>query len=175
MCSASALTDSRAAKAATPTLARGSNSGAGARARSAGFTLIEILVVVALVGVAAGVAALALRDPSANRLEQEAGRLAVLLEAGRAEARAAHLAARWELNGGTQPGNFRFIGLPTAPSFPNAWLNEGVSAEIVGARAVVLGPEPMIGAQRVVLRLGEQRRVVATDGMAPFTVVDAAP
>ena len=47
----------------------------------------------------------------------------------------------------------------------------------MGARAVVLGPEPMIGAQRIVLRLDAQRLVLATDGLGPFVVVgnEAAP
>jgi len=38
---------------------------------------------------------------------------------------------------------------------------------------VVLGPEPLIGAQRIVLRLGDQRLTLATDGIGPFTVADA--
>jgi general secretion pathway protein H len=36
--------------------------------------------------------------------------------------------------------------------------------------ALVLGPEPIIGAQRIVLRLNNQRLVLATDGLAPFQV-----
>jgi len=48
---------------------------------------------------------------------------------------------------------------------------------VVGARAVVLGPEPLIGRQRIVLRLDAQRLTLATDGLGPFTVADseAAP
>jgi general secretion pathway protein H len=37
-----------------------------------------------------------------------------------------------------------------------------------------LGPEPLIGAQRVVLRLGDQRVELGTDGLGPFVVVDEA-
>jgi general secretion pathway protein H len=40
----------------------------------------------------------------------------------------------------------------------------------VGAAHLQLGPEPLIGAQRVVLRLSDQRLEVATDGLGPFTV-----
>ena len=130
------------------------------------------MVVVALVAIVAGMVSLSLRDPAATRLEQEGGRLAVLLEAGRTEARASHIAARWELPTGDESGDFRFVGLPRSAGLPDKWLNEGVHAEIVGARAVVLGPEPMIGAQRIVLHLGERQVVVATDGLAPFAVVD---
>ena len=45
---------------------------------------------------------------------------------------------------------------------------------MVGARALVLGPEPLIGAQTIVLRLDDQRVTLATDGLGPF-VVGAEP
>ena len=140
--------------------------------RQTGFTLIELLVVITLIAIASSVVSLAMRDPAATRLEQEAARLAALLESARAEARASGLAASWEPRAeqADTPG-FRFIGLPES-QLPTRWLGEGVSAEVVGARAVVLGPEPMIGRQRIVLRLDEQRLVLATDGLGPFTVSD---
>ena len=141
-----------------------------------GFTLVELLVVLVLIGIAVSVAGLALRDPSAARLEQEAARLAALLEAGRAEARALGLPVRFEL-GSTDPAErFRFVGLPPELKLPQHWLNEELRAEIPDARALVLGPEPLIGPQRIVLTLGEQQLVLATDGLAPFAVVtgDAA-
>jgi general secretion pathway protein H len=144
------------------------------RPRQAGFTLIELLVVVALIAIASGVVSLAMRDPASTRLEQEAARLAALLESARAEARASGLAARWEPRAeqADTPG-FRFIGLPESSELPSRWLGEGVSAEVVGARAVVLGPEPLIGRQRIVLRLDAQRLTLATDGLGPFAVADS--
>ena len=45
---------------------------------------------------------------------------------------------------------------------------------MIGARAVVLGPEPLIGAQRIVLRLDDQRLTLATDGLGPFVVEPTA-
>lgn len=146
--------------------------------RQSGFTLIELLVVITLIAIASSVVTLAMRDPAATRLEQEAARLAALLESARAEARASGLQGRWEPRGSsTDAPGFRFLGFPDTTPRPTNWLNEGVSAEIVGARAVVLGPEPMIGAQRIVLRLDAQRLVLATDGLGPFVVVgnEAAP
>jgi general secretion pathway protein H len=139
--------------------------------RNAGFTLIELLVVVALIAIASAVASLALRDPAATRLEQEATRLAALLESARAEARASGLAARWEPRApDADSDGFRFIGLPDSSQLPRRWLGAGVSAEVIGARAVVLGPEPLIGAQRIVLHLDEQRLTLATDGLGPFVI-----
>ena len=143
--------------------------------RTRGFTLIELLIVVALIAVASGVAVLALRDPSATRLEQEGARLAALLEAARSEARASGLAVRWEpsvLDGA--PHDFRFVGLPSSNPMPQWWISEGVRADVIGARAVVLGPEPLIGAQRIVLSLEDRRLTLSTDGLGPFAVEASA-
>jgi general secretion pathway protein H len=38
---------------------------------------------------------------------------------------------------------------------------------------MLLGPEPLIGPQRITLRLGEQHVVIATDGLAPFSPLPA--
>ena len=143
-----------------------------------GFTLIELMVVVAIVAIAAGLISLSLRDSDATRLDHEAARLSALLEAARAEARASGLPVRWQLARPDDPegARFRFIGLPSERPWPTRWLDDDVRAEIPGASAVRLGPEPMIGAQRIVLGLGERHVVLATDGLGPFEPVgEAAP
>ena len=136
-----------------------------------GFTLIELLIVVALIAIASGVAVLALRDPAATQLDREGARLAALLEAARAEARSLGVPVRWV----PTEGGFRFVGLPAALTPASYWLNDGVSAEVQAvqrqAPGITLGPEPMIGVQRIVLRAGDQRLTLATDGIGPFTVV----
>jgi len=142
-----------------------------------GFTLIELMVVVAIIAIAAGVAALALRDPAATRLDREAVRLAALLDSARAEARASGLPVRWQPvpadRRDASGDQFRFIGLPPSAQLPTHWLGEGVSAQVVGAPAVRLGPEATIGPQRIVLSLDEQRVVLQTDGLGPFVVADS--
>lgn len=148
--------------------------------RQGGFTLIELLLVVALIAIASGVASLALRDPEASQLERESARLVSLLEMARAAARGMGLAVQWRPGApATAPGSdatptdFVFTGLPSAMKMPTRWLAEGTTAEVVGAAGVSLGPEPLIGPQRIVLRLGKKQLLLATDGLAPFTVADA--
>lgn len=132
-------------------------------------------MVVALIGIASGLMTLSLRDPAANQLENEAARLAALLESARAESRASGVAVRWEPHTGEENAqDFQFVGLTKPADFPEHWLAPGVTAEIVGARAIVLGPEPLIPPQRIVLRLEDQRLAIATDGLGPFAVADNA-
>ena len=139
--------------------------------RQGGFTLIELLVVVTLIALASGMATFALRDSSASALENEAARLGALLESARAQSRASGIAVRWEPRGAEpHPEGFRFLGLTPGNELPGHWLNSGVSAEVIGAPFVTLGPEPLIGEQRIVLRLNDQRIMLVTDGLAPFAV-----
>ncbi len=144
-----------------------------------GFTLIEVMVVLTIIAITVSLVSVSLRDGAQSRLEHEAVRLAALLEGARAESRTLGVTVRWQLesddNAGPGAPNFRFAGLPSSANSANRWLNEGVSAEVVGARVLVLGPEPLIGAQRVVLQLEERRAVIATDGLGPFSLVTDEP
>ena len=150
---------------------------------AAGFTLVELLVVLLLIALVSGMASLALRDGHEARLEREGQRLAALLEAGRAEARSSGVAVRFELAGTEQANlgrsaadatvDFRFVGVAPGAMPAGHWLEPEVRARIDGARALRLGPEPLIGAQRITLMLGGRQLVLATDGLAPFAVQDA--
>jgi general secretion pathway protein H len=159
-----------------------------------GFTLIELLVVLMLVAIGTGVVSLALRDASGRKLEEEAARLIALLEGARAESRAAGMVVRWVPSGGSdaaptavsaaaalaaprgvpaQDLAFQFVGLPATLRMPTHWLVPGVSAQVQGASALLLGPEAILPPQRVVLRLADQRVELGSDGLAPFAVTSS--
>jgi len=138
--------------------------------RHRGFTLIELLVVLAIVAIASSLVVVSMRDSAQTQLEEEAERLSALLEGARTEARSSGITVRWEPAGAeaSDGAHFRFIGLPRSSNLPTHWLREGVSAEIIGARAVLLGPEPILPAQRIVLSRDQRRVMLASDGLAPF-------
>lgn len=165
------------ARAVTPTSVPGSKPAVprGRSGRHLGFTLIELLVVVALIAITSATISLALRDPTEVQLQREAQRLAALLETARAESRASGLAVRWIPKGLKSEDDFRFEGLPPSLRLPTRWLGDPVAVQIENASAanpgLVLGPEPIIPAQRLVLQLGSQRLVLGTDGLGAFDVV----
>lgn len=155
-----------------PTWAPGSSRRRPAARGAAGFTLIELVVVVAIVAIASGLITLAIRDPARTRLEQEAVRLVALLETARTEARAGGLEVLWVPGSDGEGRDFRFVGLPKAFALPSRWQGEPIAAEVLGARLLVLGPDAILPPQRVVLRLGDERLEIASDGLAAFAIAE---
>jgi general secretion pathway protein H len=173
MCSASAPTGSPAVKATTRTSVPGSKPAARLR-RARGFSLLELMVVVMLVALATGLTTLSLRDASQSKLEEEGARLSALLETARTQARIVGTEVRWEPT--TTEGGFHFLGLPAraANELPTKWLDPDTRAEIIGEPQLLLGPEPLLPPQRVVLRLGNHEIAVGTDGLSPFAIVEGS-
>jgi general secretion pathway protein H len=145
--------------------------------RARGFTLLELLVVLAITALATAGATLALRDSNATRLEREALRLVAMLESARAQSRTSGIPVVWR----TLPQGFEFVGLrprnedPDSLAGPRNWLDPETRAQIVrpvSANTLVLGPEPLITAQRLVLLLGERQLTLATDGLGAFSVIN---
>ena len=148
----------------------GSSRYSALRARSVqGFTLLELMVVVAIIAMATAGVSFAMRDNAQLQLEREAQRLVALLESARSQSRASGVAVRWRV---TVQG-FVFEGLPAA-ALPQHWLTAGTTVR--GPATLVLGPEPLIARQSIILdspgATGPGLRV-ETDGLRPFTVAPA--
>jgi general secretion pathway protein H len=139
--------------------------------RSAGFTVLELLIVVAIVAMASAGVTLSLRDGTEVQLAREAERLVALLESARARSQVSGVPVQWRLDA----DGFRFDGLDQS-QLPKQWLDPDTSASL-GA-TLLLGPEPIIGAQALTLQSRSQpgRSVrIATDGLRPFAVQPSSP
>lgn len=136
-------------------------------AGNSGLTLLELLIVVAIMALATAGVSFAIRDSAESQLEREAQRLAILLETARAQSHLSATPVRWQP---TATG-FSFEGLPGS-ALPSHWLGNDV--RVVAPASVLLGPEPIIGPQRIrLVSLAQPQRglTVATDGVRPFTVL----
>ncbi len=138
-----------------------------------GFTLIELMVVVAIVALGTALVSLALPDGDRNALARDGTRLAALLESARAQSRVAGVPVQWR----PTASGFAFDGLPaTAPPLPTGWLDARTHA--LGNAPVTLGPDPIVPAQAIVLQLAGSATPplrVATDGLRPFSVEAVQP
>ncbi len=162
---------------------------ANCRHPSAGFTLLELLVVLAIVAFASAGVGFALRDGTQTRLEREAIRLGALFEAARARSQVSGVPVRWVMN----EQGFRFDGLPKSEQaeddLPRNWLDPDTRASIDkpelpaapdsdSAQSLLLGPDPIIEAQGVTLFSSsqpEQRVHLMTDGVRPFASQPPSP
>jgi general secretion pathway protein H len=135
-----------------------------------GFTLLELMIVVAIVGLASATVAFALRDSAQSQLDREAQRLVAQLESARAESRASGVALQWRA---TAEG-FEIHNGVTAR--PQRWEQAGMQAH--SELPLQLGPEPVIGPQSLRLwnpEAPERNRWISTDGLRAFEVRNTPP
>jgi len=181
------------AMAAMPTWAVGSlEVNEFSRPGQRGFTLLELLVVLAIVAFASAGVGFAMRDGTQARLEREALRLGALLDAARAEAQVSGVPTRWRVT----PQGFQFEPdmLLSEPSPQNQWLDPDTRAQVVlaptdglpgaalsqteAAASLLLGPDAIIAPQVIELYAQDQPRQrvrLATDGVRPFALQVGAP
>lgn len=140
-----------------------------------GFTLLELLVVVAIIAMASAGVVFAIPDASHTALERDAQRLAALLDSARAQSRASGLAVYWH----PTPEGFKFEGLPQTKNqttgelqdiakFPGNWLSS--ETRVDADSRLALGPEPIIARQEIVLHNAGRSLTVGTDGLRPFAI-----
>jgi general secretion pathway protein H len=137
--------------------------------RSRGFTLLELLVVLVILGVAAGVVSLSVA-PSEQRLaEREAQRLAVLFRLAQDEARTRGRPVAWVadtagyrfLVGGEEPAE------PGDPLRPRAW---PFAVQRVDAPALVFGAEPLLAPAEIRIATTAREVVLALDAFGTVLV-----
>lgn len=139
-----------------------------------GFTLLELLVVIAVIAIGTAGVALAMRDSGQTLVEREATRLAALLDAARSQSRATGRVVSWEskLDDKNQPV-MHWRGLNNKEPLPTAWLD--AQTRVIGNARLVLGPDPVITPQSIQLTIGQDSRLIATDGVGLFAVQNVVP
>ncbi|CAN1550950.1 prepilin-type N-terminal cleavage/methylation domain-containing protein [Limnohabitans sp. B9-3] len=164
--------------------------------RQRGLTLLELLVVLAIIGFAMAGVSLAMRDSSQTQLEREAQRLTAQLEAARAQSRTSGVALIWRTTADGYDITSAVAGSGLATR-REAWLSPSTQAHVnsiasnpnaTATNWVVLGPEPIIAPASITLTVTaepgntvnanrapqqqqSQQLRIATDGLRPFQVM----
>lgn len=135
--------------------------------RSSGLSLLELLVVLVILGLAAGLTVQSLPDPRAQLLDKTAVALQAKLEAGRAYARSTMQEVRLEAD----PQGLRFVHVADGRLWGEPVRFPADEIEVRWPdQAVTLGPEPVLARTELVLSYAGLSRRIVTDGWGPFEV-----
>jgi general secretion pathway protein H len=140
--------------------------------RQHGLTLLELLVVLAIIAVTTAGVALAIRDSGQNQLEKEAQRLIAKLETARSQSRAQGIPLIWRATASGFVIEAPAVGSGFVTQ-KEEWLSADMSAEMT---TISLGPEPIIAPATITLSKSSppnsgtvsMRLRIGTNGLAPF-------
>lgn len=134
-----------------------------------GFTLIEILVVIAILGVAAAAAALSISTSDARLLQEETARLGALFRIAQNEARVSGRTLVWEAD----RTGYRFRPLPLpyeAAEAPRDWNDEILrerrwpfEVRAIEGSPIVFGREPLLEPAQLRIETREREMRLALD------------
>jgi len=142
--------------------------------RARGFTLLELLVAIAIIGLGTAAVALSLRGGESRQMQEEGARLGALFRIAQDEARVSGRTLVWEAD----LEGYRFR--PVAPE-PGAgareWRDEHLRARtwpfavsrVEGAR-VVFGREPMLEPATVRIATAERELRLALDALGNISL-----
>jgi general secretion pathway protein H len=144
--------------------------------RQRGLTLLELLVVLAIIAISSAGVALAMRDNSQTQLEREAQRLIAKLEAARVQSRAQGVPLVWRATASGFVIETPGVGsgfLTQSEDWLSADMSIGMSS---GIKAISLGPEPIIPPATITLSKASGQTsgkkpmnlTISTDGLRPF-------
>lgn len=141
-----------------------------------GLTLLEMLLVIALVALGSFGVSLAWRDDAAQRLTRESERVVAVIEAARAQSQASATVVLFE----PTASGFVIRTPATRQTQSHNWLYGDTRAVVTASainktvsgtgNALILGPEPIIAAQSLRLQNQDQSLMLATDGLRGFEV-----
>jgi len=148
-----------------------------------GFTLIEVIIVVFIIGLMSALAVVALTPSSASTADREARRLMALLELASAEARTSGNSFAWSAEGSrytfwTRSEDGEWKGFPESSTYRHRELDMGLEfiEVIVGARPVApgervyLAPHGLRAPMEVTIRDATTRLVLRGDAFGRMEI-----
>ncbi len=142
------------------------------RSRAGGFTVIELLVVIVILGIVAGMVTLSVAPSEQRRLAEELDRLAALFRLAHDESRISGRAITWQADS----DGYRFLVADDErdasesddPLRPRRWPFE---VQTVDAPEIVFGREPLMSPVRVEIVTPARVVIMDIDAFGELTVV----
>ena len=138
-----------------------------------GYTLIELVVAIAILGIAASVVTLSVPSGEARRLQEEAARLGALFRIAQDQARVEGRALVWEAD----EQGYRFAPLDAEAA--RDWHDELLrprrwpfAVRRLEAQRIVFGREPMLAPATLRIATSEREVVLALDALGNLAMHD---